>query len=297
MGDDHPVGEAGSIRERIQSAQQHLTKADQRIATAILADYPMAGLKTLVDLGKDTGCSPATVLRFVGKLGFSGYPEFQKMLRDELQSTLDSPLSRYKSGGALGESGQPLAQYAGYATKLMEETASMVPPQEFETIVSLLADVRRPVYITGGRYSRGLAQLFGYGLSSVRGRVTLVEDDNRNIVEVLADIGKRDVVFVFDFRRYQLNIRRFAQEAAATGASLVLFTDRWRSPCARHANHVLALPVASPSVFDSGLSALLCLEALIASLAERLDKTGERRIARIEALYGRIIGHTNGADI
>jgi DNA-binding MurR/RpiR family transcriptional regulator len=277
-----------SIRERIQSVQTGFTKADQRIAGVVLADYPLAGLQTLVDLGKATGSSPATVLRFVGKLGFSCYPEFQKVLREELQSTLDSPLSRYQSGEALGQSGEPLAQYAGYARQLIDETVSMVPKQELEAVVALLSDVRRPVYLIGGRYSRSLAELFGYSLSSMRSGVRIVRDDQRMMVEALSEIGKRDIIIAFDFRRYQENVQQFVVQAAEAGGRVVLFTDRWRSPSAQHANHVLSLPVASPSVFDTGLSALLLIEAIVASLAERPDINGEKHIARVELLYRRL---------
>jgi len=40
--------------------------------------------------------SPATVTRFITKLGLRGYPEFQDSLRQELQERLSSPLTRYE---------------------------------------------------------------------------------------------------------------------------------------------------------------------------------------------------------
>lgn len=285
MVDVGNTSEQGTVRERIQSVQTALTKADQRIAGAILADYPMTGLKTLVDLGKETSCSPATILRFIGKLGFSGYPQFQKILMEELQETLDSPLSRYHSADRLRYSDEPLAQYAGYAARLLQETVRMVPQHEVEAVVELLSDVRRPVCLIGGRYSRSLAELFGYGLYSMRPGISVVPDDQRVMVSTMANLGKRDVVIAFDFRRYQVSVQSFVAQASVAGARIVLFTDRWRSPCAIHADHILALPVASPSLFDTGLSALVCIEAIVAALAERLSDAGKEHIARIEQLY------------
>lgn len=274
-----------SARARIQRLEASVTKTEQRIARVILSDYPISAMKTLADLGRDASASPATVLRFVAKLGFSGYPEFQRSLRCDLQASLESPLSRYRSAEAPSDGGAPLERYGYYATDLIRETIEMVPQQEFQAVVDLLADMRRPVHLIGGRYSRGLASLFGYGLSSVRGQVREVAGESRDMVNALADFTKRDIVVVFDFRRYQTNIRHFAEAAAETGARVILFTDRWHSPCAKIATHVIALPVASPSLFDTGLSALLCLEAMIAHLADQLGKTGAGRIARIDALY------------
>lgn len=277
-----------TIRARIQSLETGLTKAEQRIARVILSDYPVSAMQTLSDLGKDAASSPATVLRFVGKLGFSGYPEFQKSLKDELQGALDTPLSRFRSVEGDAAAGAPLERYGAYAMQLMEETMGMVQPQTISATVDLLADTRRPVYLIGGRYSRGLATIMGYGLSSVRGLVREVEAEARDMVNSLADIGRRDIVVVFDFRRYQSNIGHFAEEAHANGARLIVFTDRWQSPCAAFAEQVIALPVASPSLFDTGLSALLCVETIISQLAETIGAQSADRISRIEHLYRKI---------
>ncbi|MCA0042503.1 MurR/RpiR family transcriptional regulator [Celeribacter sp. ASW11-22] len=277
-----------TIRERIQNLDTGLTKAEQRISRVILSDYPVSAMKTLADLGKDAATSPATVLRFVGKLGYSGYPEFQKFLRDEIQGALDTPLSRLRAAAGETDGGAPLEKYGRYAMELVQETIDMVPPQTIAEVVDILADIKRPVYLIGGRYSRGHATILGYGLSSVRGQVREVEAEARDMVTTLADIGRRDIVVVFDFRRYQSNIVHFTEEARAAGARLILFTDRWQSPCAAHADQVIALPVASPSLFDTGLSTLLCVETIVSQLTDALGSKSADRVARIEQLYNKI---------
>src|SRR3546814_16047331 len=59
----------------------------------------------------------------------------------------------------------------------------------------------------------------------------------------LLDIGKRDTLIVFDYRRYQTDVVEFARQAEARGAHVVLFTDPWMSPIAEIADVVIIASV------------------------------------------------------
>src|SRR5437870_13917914 len=87
---DHRVGEL--VRQRLDS----LSPAERRLAQALLASYPIAGLESVARFAERASVSPPTVTRFITKLGFRGYPEFQESLRREVQSRLSSPLARYR---------------------------------------------------------------------------------------------------------------------------------------------------------------------------------------------------------
>src|SRR5439155_2817804 len=84
------VGEV--VRQRLDS----LSPAERRLARVLLASYPIAGLESVARFAERAGVSPPTVTRFITKLGFRGYPEFQESLRLEVQARLSSPLARYR---------------------------------------------------------------------------------------------------------------------------------------------------------------------------------------------------------
>ena len=46
----------------------------------LLASYPIAGLESVARFAERAHVSPPTVTRFITKLGFRGYPEFQETL-------------------------------------------------------------------------------------------------------------------------------------------------------------------------------------------------------------------------
>src|SRR3979411_2372884 len=87
---DSRVGEL--VRHRLAS----LSPAERKLARVLLASYPIAGLESVARFAERARVSPPTVTRFITKLGFRGYPEFQETLRTEVQARLSSPVARYR---------------------------------------------------------------------------------------------------------------------------------------------------------------------------------------------------------
>ncbi|WP_108260179.1 MurR/RpiR family transcriptional regulator [Mangrovicoccus ximenensis] len=274
-----------TCRDRILSADPELTRTDRKIVGVLLSDYPFSCLRTLKEMAAASATSTATVLRLIAKLGYDGYPSFQRGIRNEIQGQFQSPLSRFGRAAQPAGSGQGscLGRATDLWTEALRETAEVVSPVEFEQVAQKLSDPKRAVFLIGGRYSRSLADLFDYGLASLRPRVTACEGTARNFLRTLDVLKGRDVVVLFDFQRYQPEFARFAGEVRAAGATLIVMTDTSRSPSAQHADHVLAVPTESPSPFISSVTSLACLEALISRVAEVLGEAGKDRLAQVDA--------------
>lgn len=271
-----------TCKDRILAADADFTKTDRKIVGVLLADYPFSSLRTLAETAEASATSTATVLRLVSKLGFDGYPAFQRQIRAEIQDSFQSPLSRFGKASGAGARGSVLGRAVELWVAALHETAEIVTPQEFEQVAQALADEKRAVYLVGGRYSHSLAEVFEYGLSSLRPRVMCFEGTERTFLRVIDSIRPRDVVFLFDFQRYQVELPNFTKRVKALGGTVVLMTDTSRSPCQRVADHVLAVPVESPSPFISSVTTLACLEALIARIAEISGEDGKARLAYID---------------
>ncbi|ODN69632.1 DNA-binding transcriptional regulator HexR [Methylobrevis pamukkalensis] len=277
--------EEGTIAERIRDEMSLFTPTERKAAHVLLANYPIAGLETVAEFARRANISAPTVLRFVGRLGFSGYPDFQRALREELEKQTQSPLTKaaFRPEGGAGE-GEPLARFRDALIDNIRETFRHVPAAEFEAVVAALADARRPVHALGGRLSDALAYHLAAHLRVVRPGVGHISGQNANWRDVLIDLGARDVLVIFDIRRYQDDLAVFAAAAAERGVTVVLFTDQWLSPVARHARHVVAARVPVPSRWDSMTALLGIVEAVVAAVTEAMGETAVRRISLIEAL-------------
>ena len=76
----------GTLSEMLRDSLEVLSSGERKVARTILANYPIAGLETVAELAARAKVSPPTVVRCVSRLGFSGYPEFQKRLMREAVS-------------------------------------------------------------------------------------------------------------------------------------------------------------------------------------------------------------------
>jgi len=279
---DSRVGEV--VRQRLDS----LSPAERRLARVLLASYPIAGLESVARFAERAGVSPPTVTRFITKLGFRGYPEFQEKLRDEVQARLSSPLARYrdepKRDSAINDALE-------ISTHNLRATLELLSDRDLKEAVHLLADVRRRVMILGGRVSAPLARYLAGQLHLLRPGIGLVDSERSAPAQQLIDMRKTDVLVVFDYRRYQPDTIDSARVAAARGCDVILFTDPWLSPASAFARQVLVTSVETVGPFDSLVGAMAVVEAVIAAVLRQLGPRAEARMQSLERLRaGDVLG-------
>ena len=282
-----------TVAERLRLRMGELTHAERKVARALMADYPVGGLDPVAKLAAAAGVSPPTVVRLVAKLGFDGYAEFQQSLKSEVSVRLSSPLQMHaERPGTAREGTLPRAERL--LCDGIRSSFARLPPGEFEQAVRLLADPRRSVTLIGGRFSTMLAEYLAAHLRILRSRVQVLSAAGPDRVSSMLDVGRRDVLVAFDYRRYQHDTVRLAMTAKDQGATLVAFTDPYLSPLAARADVILTSSVASPSPFDALTPAVALVEAMITALVDRLGDAPRSRMARYDALNGGTVGGSRG---
>lgn len=272
-----------TIAERIRSEMHRFTPTERKAAQVLLANYPVAGLETVAEFAGRAGVSAPTVLRFVARLDFGGYPEFQRALREELDKQSQSPLAKGRYAH-LPEGDGPYERFRDGLVENLVETFRHFPESEFDAVVETLTDRRRRIHLIGGRFTDSLAVHMAAHLRVIRSGVTHLVGQASNWRDQLIDMGPRDVLVVFDIRRYQDDLHSLAEVAARRGVTVILFTDQWLSPIARFARHVLAARVQVTSRWDSLTAMIGMSEAILASATERSWDEASRRIAAIDAM-------------
>lgn len=273
-----------AIRDRLTDGEIPFTRAELKIVRQLLSNYPAAGLNTVAHLASAAGVSNPTVVRFANKLGYEGYPEFQAALLGEVQERMSSPLSMLDTRKPSLEQENFYQYFLRASIHALESSMQMLPPDDFEAAIDAAADLGMRVHCLGGRFSGFLAGLLWSHMKQLRGETRWINGSQADQVDQLVDLGKRDVLFVYDYRRYQIDTIRFARQAAKQGARIVLFTDRWVSPIAEFASVTLMAPVDTVSPYDTMVPAIAQTEALIAGLTARLANQSRGRIERIEEL-------------
>lgn len=273
-----------TVAELTRSEMGSFSPSETKVARALLATYPAAGLETVAELAARARVSAPTVLRFTSALGFEGYAAFQKALVREVHEEMGSPLRRLDDS----DSGSRTARVSSDSTAVLVDglvsTFEALPESELKTAVNLLGDRRLRVHLMGGRFSGVLATYLNTHLVLMRPDVQLIPSGGHEKMSALLDLGRRDVLVVFDFRRYDRDVIEFANMASRAGAHIVLFTDPWMSPAAEVAEAVITARVEAPSPFDSFVSAMAVVEQIVAAVADHIGAPARERLARIESM-------------
>ncbi|MGW1410628.1 MurR/RpiR family transcriptional regulator [Streptomyces sp. NPDC002403] len=281
-----------SLAEEIRQRFGDLSPAERKVARVLLAGYPSAGFETVATLAERAAVSAPTVIRFVNRLGYKGFPDFQAALRGELEERSASPLQLYSTRGygaaAPGvpdEEGQGTAHTGGGQDVFSSEVARTLrelPPHDVQAAIALLCHPKRRIILTGGRFTHLLAQYLGLHLMQLRDDVVILPDRDVERTAVLAGLGRQDVLVVFDYRRYEPDKIVIAEMAARCGSKVVLFTDAWLSPVTGLADVVLPSHVAAPSPYDSMVPTLATVETVLAGVLGHLGEQGRSHLAHSE---------------
>lgn len=274
-----------NIRHQIEANSAQFTQSERKLATALLSDYPFAGLISIQELAKRAEVSPPSISRFVTKIGLAGYADMQKNLLAELRAGDKSPVDIHAASRRI--EGGYLAGFLLRAASQVKSADEAVTEGQFDRICELLADPKRRIYAVGGRISDTIARHLSFHLRQARDGVYHLPRDPEVWPEYLLRMKPGDIFYLVDFRRYQQNLVHLAEQACARRVQVVLMTDKWLSPANQHAAEVLAVPIDTGTIWDSYSAALAVTEALVTRVAEQNWDATRDRIEAWDAARGR----------
>lgn len=278
----------GSVADGVRAVLGDFSVSERKVGRSLLAAYPVAGLETVAQLAQRAGVSPPTVVRFVSRLGFSGYPAFQQALMREVHERMGSPLEQFaEKHGALAD--QEILPYAASTfIDTLAHSFDELPKAEFTKAVNTICDRRKRIWVLGGQFSRVLAAYLAAHLRLLRAGVAEVGSAADLRSTLIADADKNTALIVFDYRRYDADVVAFTRLVAERGGTVVLLTDPWLSPAAEFAEAVLPARVEAPSPFDSLVPAMAVVEALVAAVTESIGEAGKARLENFESARDRL---------
>lgn len=274
-----------TVSDVIHAHFDALTRAEKKLAESLLDNYPVSGLGSITTIADNAGVSSPTVARMVQKLGYRGYAEFQAHLHQDLEATLSNPIAKHDRWASNAPGTHILNRFADAIMNNLRQTLTDLDTATFDAVAALLSDRKRSVYFVGGRITRALADYFFTHLQVIRPNTILVSPNASAWPQYVLNMTEGDVLVVFDIRRYETEMATLAEIAKARGVVLVLFTDQWSSPVAKHARHTFRVQVEAPSAWDSSVVSLFVVEALIEAVQNTTWDETRGRMKSLESLF------------
>ncbi len=275
-----------TVRSLIEQHLPDFSASDTRVARLILERYPISALGGIEDLARQSEVSAPTVTRFVKRLGFRKFTDFQRAIRLEVQDTEVSPLAllqkHQQKPAKTFQTDRGMMDHLAVAMQKLLDTSTQ---RSLDKAAGLISDNKARIYLMGGRWSSIIAQYAAYQLITLRGEVHVLSLQASGVREDrIADFTRKDVLLAFDFRRYQPETIAFCQTAKEFGVRIVLFTDLEQSPIAEVADVVIPVTVETTTPMDTLAVAIAATDALLTRLVKTLGAQASTRMAMLETL-------------
>jgi len=285
------------LLERIQNLPR-LTPGEARIADYFQRKRSSLAFETATSISRRTGLSKATVVRFISRLGYDGFADFQERLKNEFMDLLESPIKRFtdKKDRAEGNEkdylGSMIASTMGNLNKIQDRNDS----EKIMSVARLLASSRGNLYVMGMLTSFGLAQIFWSMANYLRRGVILIDNRFSSLPNQMVNITPEDVLLAVTHRRYSRATDLTINHFVGLGGKVVLLTDSILNPISTLAEHVLVAPSEGPHLFDTHCSALILMESLVAAMADLLADNLHHRFQLMDDLFKHYGAFSPGLD-
>lgn len=272
------------VLHTIQENMAGFSKGQKRIAGYILSDYDKAAFMTASRLGRLTGVSESTVVRFAASLGYDGYPAMQRALQEMVRSKLTS-IQRIRTSNDRLFSSDVVTSVLQMDMEKIRIAIEEVDRAAFNAVVDKMMEANH-IYILGVRSSSFLAGYFHFYLHLIFDNVTLVTSSSAgDILESILRIGPGDLLVGISFPRYSQSTVKGVQFAHDRGAEVVAITDSPMSPLYPMASSALLARSDMISFVDSLVAPFSLLNAIIVSAGHRKDADIAQIFNRLEGIW------------
>ena len=250
------------ITELIENFLPSMSKGHKAIANYILESYDKAAYMTAARLGEVVGVSESTVVRFTTELGYEGYPEFQRALKEELKSKLTS-VQRLDFAEQFSDEGDAVSGIMSQDIQNLKDTLASIDEAEFKKAVNSILNAGK-IYIMGIRASAPLSEFMHFYLTVLFDDVVLVRSTCTNeLFEQILPIGKGDVMIGISYPRYSARTINCMKYARQNGATTIAITDRDGTAMTEHSDIKLLAKSSMASFVDSLTAPLSLINALL----------------------------------
>lgn len=275
-----------------------LSKGHRKIAEYILEHYDKAAFMTAARLGNIVGVSESTVVRFATELGFEGYPEMQRALKEFTSNKLTSVQRMDVMHDQLaGE--DVLSRTLNFDIEQIRKTLEETDRDSFYSAADALVGARN-IYVIGARSASVLARFIVFYFNIMFDNVKIIHTTSTSeMFEQILGIGREDIMIGVSFPRYSKHTVKAFSYAHENGAKVIAITDSTASPLAPLADHLLLAHSDMASFADSLVAPMSLINALISAVGMRKKEYVAHNLERLEKIWEEydVFEKTDGVDL
>ncbi len=270
--------------ENIKEHMSCMSKGQKKIADFIMGDFNKAVFLTAAKLGKITGVSESTVVRFATMLGFPGYPEFQKAMTEYASKRLSS-IDKIDISSNVAKKQPVLEKVLSSDIEKIKLTLDILDNDTFETAINTINNSKK-IYICGLRSCKALAEILGFYLKNIYDDVIVISTNSfSEILEQIIRISDKDCFIGISFPRYSMRTLKAMEFANNKNAEVIAITDSKSSPMCLYSSCNLIAKTEMTNTFDSLTAPLSLINAIVTALSVKNNDRVIKNLNEVENVW------------
>ena len=271
----------GDVFVRLRKGLEELSSKQQTVCSYILENYQQVAFYTVEELAVACGTSPATIVRTVKSLGYSGYHELLSEFQKLLLSSNSSLWWEMEQSWTNDVSELPLPLVIKDNIETLQNALTPDILERFSKGAEMLENAQK-INIIAVRSSRGAAQFFYSLLSQFMSNVSMIEHGADELYDKLVDYGEKDILFVISLGgpHYASTSVEAVNYASENKIPSILLTNDHSSPA--YPNATLSICVPQTQKHYSLVPVLTVLEAFVLELGIRKKESAKKKLRKLE---------------
>jgi DNA-binding MurR/RpiR family transcriptional regulator len=275
--------QSNAILENISQLRNQLTPKGKLLGDYVVGFPRKVVFMTTRELAKSCNVSEATVVRFVSRLGYGTYSQFQHALRDyvDTESTLLERLDMTDPQAPESERFRRIIYQEMDNLKQLLKTLDM---EIFDRVIIMLKN-SPDIYVIGSRISYAYAYYLGWSLTRIRKNIRILKGSDTTTLDWLGMADPESVVVIVATSRYPNELIKTARYAMRLGIKIVLITDSAKCPLIQFSHESVIAPSRNIP-FTGSPMAISCLINFISfELANLVGNDVKEHQKKIEQNY------------
>lgn len=274
---------SNQVIKTIELKLEQLTPKSRVIGQYIINNPRKAVFMTTKELAETCDVSEATVVRFVGHLGYDSYSSFLQSLRDFVDSRMTLP-DRIELPGAQSPGNNPLQRVLLEEISNLQRLYESIDINSLEKIVEQLQNASG-IYVIGTRLSYTFSYYLGWSLTKIRKGVQILKGSDSTSVDRITNASENSLVVIIATSRYPNELIKLGRLARRLDHNLLVITDSTLCPLLQFAHFSLTIPSKSIPIIGYASGITCIINYIVLALTNRQQKAVREHQEKLEQIY------------
>ncbi len=213
---------ADGFEKKIHEVEYELSYLQKKLTEFILNESDRIAMMTIGEFSEYANVSQATITRFVRKIGFASYQEFQRYLKDQLMqkiNTVDKMENSIMLADMLSKQQEEWSILQGEYLN-MHSFEKEINLELYREVAEKICVAKR-VYLVGMSSSKALVEFLTYRFRWMGIQVEACTVGGNDFLEQLAGLSTEDLLFCIGFRKTYQEVSIALKYAQKEGIEIV----------------------------------------------------------------------------